>query len=128
MPFFAHDGLSFHYFDREAGIPFFFQHGLGGDVNQPIGLFKPPSGFRLLSFDCRAHGQTRPLGASEKIGLAFFADDLLALMDHLQIQRAIIGGISRRNPGTRNSRGRVGRSHTKSLQLSATATCHFERR
>ena len=94
MAFFARDGLNFHYNDIGKGIAFFFQHGLGGDVNQPTGLFKPPSGFRLISFDCRGHGKTRPLGAVEKIGIAAFADDLLALMDSLSISRAVIGGIS----------------------------------
>lgn len=82
-------------FYRQAGygIPFFFQHGLGGDLNQPLGLFNPPEGFRLISFDCRFHGQTRSSDA-EKISFGVFADDLLALMDHLQIKRAIVGGIS----------------------------------
>ena len=94
MPFIARDGLNFHYHDIGEGIPFFFQHGLGGDVNQPTGLFKPPPGFRLLSFDCRGHGETRPLGDVEKIGINNFADDLLAFMDSLAISRAVIGGIS----------------------------------
>ena len=94
MPFFARDELNFHYLDIGSGIPFFFQHGLGGDVNQPSGLLETPPGFRLLSFDCRGHGETRPLGAVEKIGIAAFADDLLALMDSLSIPRAVIGGIS----------------------------------
>jgi len=89
-----HDGLTFHYREAGAGIPFFFQHGLGGDVEQPFGLFKPPQGFRLIAFDCRAHGKTRPVGDHEKIGIASFADDLRALMDHLEIRQAIVGGIS----------------------------------
>ena len=94
MRFIARDGLNFHYCDIGEGIPFFFQHGLGGDVNQPTGLFTPPPGFRLLSFDCRGHGETRPLGDVEKIGITYFADDLLAFMDSLDISRAVIGGIS----------------------------------
>lgn len=94
MPFFEKDGLNFHYRDIGEGVPFFFQHGLGGDVNQPTGLFKPRPGFRLLSLDCRGHGETRPLGAVEKIGIAVYADDLAALMDRLGIPRAVIGGIS----------------------------------
>ena len=94
MAIFEHDGLSFHYLDKGSGTPFFFQHGLGGDVNQPFGLFQPPAHIRLLAFDCRAHGETRPLGNPEQISLATFADDLRALMDHLQIRRAIVGGIS----------------------------------
>lgn len=94
MPFFDRDGVHFHYLEIGQGTPFFFQHGLGGDVNQPFGLFRPPPGFRLLAMDCRAHGETRPLGDEEKIGLAPFADDLIALMDDLGIPRAIVGGIS----------------------------------
>lgn len=94
MPFFQHDGVHFHYRETGQGTPFFFQHGLGGDVNQPFSLFRPPPGFRLLTMDCRAHGETRPLGDQKKIGLAHFADDLIALMQYLGILRAIVGGIS----------------------------------
>jgi pimeloyl-ACP methyl ester carboxylesterase len=94
MPIFTHDGLNFNYRETGAGTPFIFQHGLGGDVQQPFGLFQPPAGFRLLAFDCRGHGETQPLGDPNQFALAAFADDLRALLDHLQIHRAIIGGIS----------------------------------
>ena len=94
MPFFSRDGLQFHYREAGAGVPFVFQHGLGGDTEQTFGLFRPPPGFRLLTLDCRAHGETRPRGDCDKIGIANFADDLLAWLDHLRIERAVIGGIS----------------------------------
>ncbi|MBI3850358.1 MAG: alpha/beta hydrolase [Verrucomicrobia bacterium] len=94
MAIFEHDGLNFHYLDIGNGTPFFFQHGLGGDVNQTFGLFHPPPGIRLITLDCRAHGETWPVGDPEKISIATFANDLRALMDHLQIQHAIVGGIS----------------------------------
>lgn len=94
MSFFRHDGLDFHYREAGQGVPFLFQHGLGGDVNQPFGIFQPPSGVRLLALDCRAHGETRPLGETGQIGLAQFADDLRALIDHLQLSQAVVGGIS----------------------------------
>lgn len=94
MPFIQHDGLNFHYREQGAGIPFIFQHGLGGDTEQIFSLFTPPPGFRLLTFDCRAHGETRPLGEPEKIGIAAFADDVRALMASLGLTRAVIGGIS----------------------------------
>jgi len=67
---------------------------LGADVAQPFGLFRPPGGIRLISFDCRAHGRTRPVGPPEKISLTAFADDLLGLLDHLHIEKAVVGGIS----------------------------------
>jgi len=57
MPIFHHDGLKFHYRETGSGIPFVFQHGLGADLNQPLDLFRPPPGFRVLAFDCRAHGK-----------------------------------------------------------------------
>jgi sugar phosphate isomerase/epimerase/pimeloyl-ACP methyl ester carboxylesterase len=91
---FFHDGIHFNYQEAGRGVPFFFQHGLCADVSQPFGLFHPPVGFRLLAFDCRAHGQTHPVGPDEKISIASFADDLLALMDYLKIERAVVGGIS----------------------------------
>jgi pimeloyl-ACP methyl ester carboxylesterase len=94
MPCFTHDALSFHYRDTGRGVPFFFQHGLGGDVNQPFGLFTPPDGIRMIAFDCRGHGETRPLGDENKLSVATFTDDLIALMDHLEISHAIVGGIS----------------------------------
>ncbi len=94
MPFIEHDGLRFHYRERGQGTTLIFQHGLGGDVNQPFGLFVPPAGFRLLAFDCRGHGETRPLGSPDRIGLAAFADDLRALMLRLNLSSAILGGIS----------------------------------
>ncbi len=94
MPVFEHDGLSFHYAEVGNGTPFFFQHGLGGDVSQPLGLCEPPDGFRLTTFDCRGHGDTRPLGPVQKLSMASFAEDLRGLMKHLGIKRSVVGGVS----------------------------------
>ncbi len=94
MPFLQHDGLQFHYRDEGSGVPFLFQHGLGADLTQPFSLCQPSPGIRRIGFDARAHGKTTPVGPEDKISLGSFADDLRALMDHLQIRRAIVGGIS----------------------------------
>jgi len=94
MPYFTHDGVCFHYCDMGAGLPVVFQHGLGSNLSQLIGMFQPPLAFRLLSMDFRGHGETQPLGPPEKIGMASFADDLLALLDELGIGQAVVGGIS----------------------------------
>lgn len=94
MPFFLHDRLRFHYYRSGQGIPFVFQHGLGGDLSQPVGIFTPPPGIELLSFDFRAHGQTYPVGSVGKISFSAFADDLNAFMDQMHLERAVIGGIS----------------------------------
>jgi pimeloyl-ACP methyl ester carboxylesterase len=94
MARFEHDGISFHYRDVGQGVPFVFQHGIGGDVRQPGGLFDPPSGVRLLCLDARAHGQTQPLGDPSALTFDTFGDDLVAWLDHLRLARAVIGGIS----------------------------------
>jgi pimeloyl-ACP methyl ester carboxylesterase len=94
MPFFEHDGIRFHYRETGSGVPFIFQHGLGADVNQTFDLFRPPSGIRLLTFDCRGHGETRPLGPEEGVSVQQFAVDLRAFLDHLGADRAVVGGIS----------------------------------
>lgn len=95
MATFTHDGIEFFYRQTaEAGIPFVFQHGLGGDTSQPFGLYRPPAGYRMLTFDARAHGQTRPVGPAEQLCFRTFGEDLRAFLDHLQIARAVIGGIS----------------------------------
>jgi pimeloyl-ACP methyl ester carboxylesterase len=94
MARFEHDGIVFHYRDIGQGIPFVFQHGIGGDSRQPAGLFLPPKGVRLLCLDARAHGQTQPLGDPSALTFDVVGDDLVAWLDHLGLARAIIGGIS----------------------------------
>jgi pimeloyl-ACP methyl ester carboxylesterase len=94
MPYFQRDGIAFHYRESGQGLPFVFQHGLGGDANQTFGLFAPPPGYRLITMECRGHGETRPLGDPDKISLAAFVDDLCALLDQLALPQVVIGGIS----------------------------------
>ena len=94
MPNFAHDGLCFHYVESGDGLPVVFQHGLGCDLSQIVNLFQPPPTFRLITMDARAHGQTQPLGPVEKLGFNTFAEDLVALLDHLGINQAVVGGSS----------------------------------
>lgn len=94
MPVFQHDGIHFHYLDEGVGVPLIFQHGLGGDVNQTREIIGRPAGVRFLSFDARAHGETQPLGDPPKLNFNSFANDALALLDHLELTQAIVGGIS----------------------------------
>ena len=86
--------LSFHFRDEGHGLPFVFQHGLGGDLEPAVRPYRPPEGVRLIAFDVRGHGETRPLGDVDKLTIATLADDLIALLDHLEIKQAVVGGIS----------------------------------
>jgi len=94
MPFFDRDGLHLHYREEGQGLPFLLQHGLGNDLSQPFALFRPPPGVRLIGLDVRGHGETKPLGDPKKIAMSVYVDDLIALMDHLGVGGAVIGGVS----------------------------------
>jgi pimeloyl-ACP methyl ester carboxylesterase len=83
-----------NYTDVGTGVPFVFEHGIGGDVRQPSKLFSPPSGVRLLSYDARAHGSTVWSGDPHELSFDRFGDDLIGLLNHLGIARAVVGGIS----------------------------------
>jgi len=108
MASFYLDGLQFHYATRGPGPDtFFFQHGIGGSHVQPLRFLQSISNegsfidgqrpclpqLRLATFDFRAHGRT-PVGDPRKLRLDIFADDLVEFMDHLQVERAVLGGIS----------------------------------
>jgi pimeloyl-ACP methyl ester carboxylesterase len=88
------DGIQFRYEVQGEGQALVFCHGLGGDRQQPKELVGPLEGYRLIVWDCRGHGETRPVGPAEKLGFGPMAEDLAALLDHLDIERAILGGIS----------------------------------
>ncbi|WP_182057149.1 alpha/beta hydrolase [Pantoea sp. ME81] len=90
---FAREGLQLSYFDSGGSGPMLiFQHGLTGDHQQTTSTFTA-SGYRLITLECRGHGRSS-LGAPEALSIRTFADDLLALMDHLAITQAPLAGIS----------------------------------
>ena len=103
MPSFYSDGLQFNYAIRgEGSYTLFFQHGIGGTIAQPFRFLlrtddqdseSQAQPFRLAAFDFRAHGGT-PLGDPRKLRIDQFADDLIAFMDHLETDVAVLGGIS----------------------------------
>lgn len=93
MSHFSRDNIRFHFADQGQGQPFVFQHGLGGDLNQPTGLYRAPENVRLISFDMRGHGETG-LGDPDQLSIATLADDLIVLVDHLRIWKIMVGGIS----------------------------------
>jgi pimeloyl-ACP methyl ester carboxylesterase len=92
--FFEHDGLRFRYREVGEGLPFVGQHGLGGDLTAIFDLIPPVPGIRMLGLDARGHGETQPLGPLEKLSIPQTVEDLTAWLDHLGIDRLIVGGIS----------------------------------
>jgi pimeloyl-ACP methyl ester carboxylesterase len=94
VPTFLHDGVTFNYADAGRGLPFFFLHGLGNDISQPMSLLPEHQGIRLLSFDFRSHGASFPEPGPSTLNIATFADDVAAFQRHLGIETVVLGGTS----------------------------------
>lgn len=89
------DGCRVSYVDEGLGdrMPVLWQHGLGATQSQAAEVFPESPRFRRITMECRGHGESE-LGAPEALSIRQFADDAMALLDHLGVQRAVVGGIS----------------------------------
>ena len=78
---------------RSDRLPFIFQHGMGGDADQPLGYVgdTPPS--PVISLNARGHAPSSDIDPAAAT-FDTFADDVIALADHLGLARFVVGGIS----------------------------------
>jgi 3-oxoadipate enol-lactonase len=92
-------GRAVRYFDTGEGAPFLLIHAfpLSADLWEPQ-LAAPPAGWRLIAPDVRgfrgpaaAELAAEPVGP---VGMDDYAGDLLALLDHLRLPEAVVGGLS----------------------------------
>jgi pimeloyl-ACP methyl ester carboxylesterase len=87
-------GLSLRYFDAGGdGEAVVFQHGLAADHTQCCEVFAGVSGLRQITLECRGHGASE-LGDASRLTIPALADDVLALLDALGVERAWFAGIS----------------------------------
>ncbi len=75
------------------GTPLIFVHGFPFNHS----MWEPQSKafsktHRVISYDLRGHGQSEV--GDGQYSLEFFVDDLLMVMDHLKIRRAVLCGLS----------------------------------
>ncbi len=94
MPMLALDGADLYYEESGAGTPLLFSHGLGGDLTQVSGLVTALPGLRTLLLDSRTHGRSLGTTHPGTLHFASMADDAAALLAHLGIHRAVLGGVS----------------------------------
>jgi predicted NBD/HSP70 family sugar kinase len=91
--FLTSDGCRLSYESAGEGLPVVWQHGLGADRKQPADVFPDLSGVRRITLECRGHGDSE-LGDPTRLSIASFTEDVIALMDHLGVRKAVVGGIS----------------------------------
>ena len=92
--FTTRDGTSIHYKDWGTGAPVVFSHGwpLSGDAWEAQMLHLAGHGFRCIAHDRRGHGRSsQPFAGND---MDTYADDLHALMEHLNLQGAMLVGHS----------------------------------
>jgi pimeloyl-ACP methyl ester carboxylesterase len=87
------NGMQFHYDTHGEGEPLLWLHGGMGHGADWQYIFKePPAGYRLIAPDLRGHG--RSTGAAAIYSFKQAALDVFALLDHLQIDRVKVIGLS----------------------------------
>jgi pimeloyl-ACP methyl ester carboxylesterase len=94
MGSFERDGLQFNYEEYGSGIPLIFSHGLGGNLTQARELIGTLEGVRVVIYDNRGHGSTSGTVDGNTLTFACMADDMAAVLDHLGIETAVVGGDS----------------------------------
>jgi pimeloyl-ACP methyl ester carboxylesterase len=89
----AVNGVDLHYEIAGAGEPLLWLHGfMGAGSDWQHVLSEPPAGFRLIAPDLRGHGSsTNP---ASRFSFREAAQDVIALLRHLQVERVKAVGIS----------------------------------
>lgn len=80
----------------ESGVPCLLMHGLLLDsmLNRDLARRFVAEGYLVVLLDLLGHGKSDRPSDPRELRIDFFADHALALLDHLGIERALIGGVS----------------------------------
>lgn len=96
MPFVKRNGIRIHYESQGAGLPLILLPGLGGsmDSSRLSSFSKGFADFRRIGVEPRGHGESdRPLDSGAH-RIEQYRDDVLAVMDSADVDRAVIWGFS----------------------------------
>ena len=88
------NGSTLAYSDRGNGLPLVLIHGfpLCRKMWRPQSEALDRAGCRVITPDLRGFGESGL--SSGSVSMDVYADDIVALMDHLGIDKAVVGGMS----------------------------------
>jgi pimeloyl-ACP methyl ester carboxylesterase len=99
MPSFHHGDVEIAFLDEGEGDPILLVHGFASSKN--VNWVYPTwvsdlkkDGRRVIALDNRGHGESAKLYDAAQYEIAIMASDVIALMDHLGIDRADVMGYS----------------------------------
>ena len=99
MPSFHHGDVEIAFLDEGDGDPILLVHGFASSKN--VNWVYPAwvsdlrkDGLRVIALDNRGHGESAKLYDPAQYEIAIMASDVIALMDHLNIDRADVMGYS----------------------------------
>lgn len=96
MSTFERGDLTLHYSER--GRPdapaVVLMHGLTLSSRSMEALAERLPGYRVLLLDLHGHGKSSRPSDDDRYSLSEFTDDVVALLDHLGLESAVVGGMS----------------------------------
>jgi len=90
------NGIRMHYLEwgDKEGTPLIWAHGYSSSAFEmgSVGQQLADAGYHVYAITYRGHGQTKV--TDYNFSLSHIADDIVAMMDQLGIEKAVIGGLS----------------------------------
>ena len=89
------DGVRIYYEEHGNGLPVALAYGIGGNAN----MWSPNRGalasrYRLILWEPRGHARSESPEDPTRVTFSHWVLDLRDLLDHLGLERAVVGGLS----------------------------------
>lgn len=96
MPLIEANDLQLDYAEIGQGAPVVFCHGLAGSYPRELPWAKilGKHGYKVVLFSARGHGKSTPVFDPEAYTFQAMVEDLRAVMDRLELEKAVVGGGS----------------------------------
>jgi len=89
------DGVNIYYEDHGSGPPVLLSHGYSATSRMWAGQVEAfKDRYRVITWDMRGHGQSDSPADTGAYSEAATCDDMAAILSHLGIESAVIGGLS----------------------------------